>query len=132
MDENQYETLLSEVVSLVQTAADTVMTIYNSGDFGVVSKADNSPLTKADTAANRIIMAGLHKLTPSIPIVSEESLIDDEVRLAADSIWLVDPVDGTKEFIKQNGQFTINITEAKVLVLGSKSIPRHQSNFTSS
>ncbi len=86
------------------------MTVYRSGDTGVTSKADDSPLTLADMASHRAIVAGLKKLTPDIPILSEEAAdISYTVRTSWDRYWLVDPLDGTREFIKRNGEFTVNI-----------------------
>ncbi|MCA9325833.1 3'(2'),5'-bisphosphate nucleotidase CysQ [Candidatus Saccharibacteria bacterium] len=101
--------LLAAVIELVQEAGEAVMRIYESDDFDVKLKSDHSPLTKADLAANEIITKGLRKLAPNIPVVSEEALLSDEERLASSSFWLVDPIDGTKEFIKKNGQFTLNV-----------------------
>lgn len=101
--------LLPGIIDIAREAGRAVMHVYESDDFEVETKPDDSPLTKADLAANEIIVRRLKELTPNIPIVSEEKLIDDELRLASKKIWLVDPIDGTKEFIKKNGQFTINI-----------------------
>lgn len=101
--------LLDAVIEIAYLAGDAVMEIYESDDFDVQLKDDNSPLTKADLKANGLIVAGLRKLMPNVPIVSEEELIPDSERLAAKKFWLVDPIDGTHEFIKKNGQFTINI-----------------------
>ncbi len=75
----------------------------------VVSKADNSPVTAADIAAHTVIMDGLRTLTPDIPVLSEEDPPGWEVRQHWQRYWLVDPLDGTKEFIKRNGEFTVNI-----------------------
>lgn len=81
------------------------MEVYDSDDFEVELKSDNSPLTKADKAANQIIVAGLKKIS-EYPIISEEG----EKEASSDgAFWLVDPVDGTKEFVKRNGEFTVNI-----------------------
>lgn len=109
MSDQDLATLLPQVVAIAREAAAVVMRIYNSEQLNVQIKQDNSPVTAADLAANDSIIRGLHRLTPTIPIVSEESLIPDAERLASSEIWLVDPVDGTKEFIKHNGQFTVNI-----------------------
>ncbi len=86
------------------------MRVY-AGDFAVERKDDNSPLTAADTAAHHAIVDGLHLLTPQIPVLSEESAVQagwDERRRWA-RYWLVDPLDGTREFVKRNGEFTVNI-----------------------
>jgi 3'(2'), 5'-bisphosphate nucleotidase len=86
------------------------MEVYLSGDTGETNKADNSPLTLADLAAHRIIVEALTRLTPDIPILSEEAAdIAYPVRSQWARYWLVDPLDGTREFIKRNGEFTVNI-----------------------
>jgi 3'(2'), 5'-bisphosphate nucleotidase len=89
------------------------MRIY-AGDLGVRDKADKSPVTDADQAAEAIIVAGLRALTPDTPVVAEEEMAAGRVPAidviqAGGSFWLVDPLDGTKEFIKRNGEFTVNI-----------------------
>ncbi|MBH0058119.1 3'(2'),5'-bisphosphate nucleotidase CysQ [Pseudoalteromonas sp. SWXJZ94C] len=105
---NQTE-LLEETLILARKAGQAIMGIYEK-DFNVEYKADESPVTDADLAAHKIIIAGLHQLTPDIPVLSEESAdISWDVRQTWKSYWLVDPIDGTKEFIKKNGEFTVNI-----------------------
>ena len=86
------------------------MRVYSRG-FGFRRKADDSPLTKADTASHRIIASFLRSEYPGIPVLSEESanIASYELRRRWNRYWLVDPLDGTKEFIKRNGQFTVNI-----------------------
>ncbi len=102
--------LLKDIEELAVKAGSAIMDVYQSDDFGVDHKADDSPLTKADLAAHKVIVAGLQGLTPETPILSEESTdIPYEERKAWDKYWLVDPLDGTKEFIKRNGEFTVNI-----------------------
>ncbi len=102
--------LLKGIEELAVKAGSAIMKVYQSDDFGVNHKADDSPLTKADLAAHQVIVNGLQKLTPEIPILSEESVaIDYEERSSWNKYWLVDPLDGTKEFIKRNGEFTVNI-----------------------
>ena len=96
--------LLNKVENIAYQAGDAIMTIYESDDFDVEVKSDNSPLTRADYAANKIIVDELKKAS-TLPIVSEENTI----RTAKGSFWLVDPLDGTKEFIKKDGEFTVNI-----------------------
>ena len=89
---------------------DMSIEIYNSDDFEVEIKSDNSPLTKADRLSHQIIKEGLTKSFPQIPVLSEEGKeIPYEERKYWDKFWLVDPLDGTKEFIKRNGEFTVNI-----------------------
>ncbi|MEO2267708.1 3'(2'),5'-bisphosphate nucleotidase CysQ [Pseudoalteromonas sp. YIC-656] len=101
--------LLEHVLTLSRDAGQAAMTIYNK-DFGIEYKDDKSPVTDADLAAHKVIVAGLMELTPDLPILSEESAsISWEERQNWQKYWLVDPIDGTKEFIKKNGEFTINI-----------------------
>lgn len=89
-------------------AAEAVMEIYNQSDFGIQWKADDSPLTKADLAAHQIIKKELEQT--DLPILSEEgNNISFEERKSWNTLWIVDPIDGTKEFIKKSGEFTINI-----------------------
>ena len=102
--------LLPQVVSLAREAGIAVMSIYEDGNVDVQIKTDASPLTQADLASHHIIVAGLSRLTPGWPILSEESAkIRFEQRSAWQRYWLVDPLDGTKEFINRTGEFTINI-----------------------
>lgn len=97
------------VIDIATKAGEEIMKIYAT-DFEVVNKEDDSPLTQADRASNEIIVSGLQKLYPEIPIISEESKqLGYEERAGWDLCWLVDPLDGTKEFIKKNGEFTVNI-----------------------
>lgn len=107
------------------------MQIYNSGDFSVQTKQDNSPVTAADLAANVIIIDGLSRLTPTVPIISEESLVGEAAPAAAPHTWLVDPVDGTKEFIKRTGEFTVNIglIYNDEPVLGVVAVPARQTIY---
>ncbi len=106
---SQLERIGVEVRKLARRAGAAILQIY-SGTFSVEHKSDNSPLTAADMAAHRIIVEGLHALTPDIPVLSEESAgIDWAIRKAWPRHWLVDPLDGTREFIKRNGEFTVNI-----------------------
>jgi 3'(2'), 5'-bisphosphate nucleotidase len=101
---------LEHVVNIAHLAGVAIMEVYRSGESGEISKADSSPLTLADLAAHRIIVAELAKLTPGIPVLSEEAAdIPYSERSLWCRFWLVDPLDGTKEFIKRNGEFTVNI-----------------------
>lgn len=96
-------------IEIAQRAGAAIMAIY-AQDFAVESKPDASPLTAADLAAHRIICASLAALTPEIPVLSEESAaIEWEIRRSWPRYWLVDPLDGTREFVKKNGEFTVNI-----------------------
>lgn len=101
--------LLSGVVSLAKKAGKQVLNVYHS-DFTVEYKADRSPVTEADIAAHKCIFNGLNQLTPKLPILSEElAVIGFEERQHWQRYWLIDPLDGTKEFLEKNGEFTINI-----------------------
>lgn len=96
-------------LQLAIEAGQAIMAIYRQ-DFAVEAKADDSPLTQADLAAHRILYAGLRALTPDIPVLSEEGAdIAWSTRRAWTRHWLVDPLDGTREFVKKNGEFTVNI-----------------------
>jgi len=101
--------LLEEVIALAQTAGQAIMEVY-AGEIAVTHKNDHTPLTQADLAAHDIIEAGLSHLTPAWPVLSEESVaVDFSERSHWNTYWLVDPLDGTREFIKCNGEFTVNI-----------------------
>ncbi|MGF1836430.1 3'(2'),5'-bisphosphate nucleotidase CysQ [Photobacterium sanguinicancri] len=101
--------LLESIVEIALSAGDAIMMRYHS-NIEVKEKADSSPVTEADLAANAIIIDRLTSLTPNIPILSEESVhIDWEDRQSWETFWLVDPLDGTKEYIRKNGEFTVNI-----------------------
>ncbi|QDH70801.1 3'(2'),5'-bisphosphate nucleotidase CysQ [Marilutibacter alkalisoli] len=102
--------LREQVVELAYRAADAILEVYES-EFAVQHKDDRSPLTAADLAAHRCILAGLEALTPDIPVLSEESAheVATAERRSWTRLWVVDPLDGTREFIKRNGEFTVNI-----------------------
>jgi 3'(2'), 5'-bisphosphate nucleotidase len=103
------DALLESVLEIARTAGKAIMDVYDS-DFAVEFKDDRSPLTKADRAAHRIIVERLAELPEKLPILSEESGGSEiEGRRSWNRYWLVDPLDGTKEFIKRNGEFTVNI-----------------------
>lgn len=94
---------------IAEDAGQLIMSVYQR-DFAVQDKQDASPLTEADLLAHRHILTALGKLTPDIPVLSEESAeVTGEIRCSWSRYWLVDPLDGTKEFIKRNGEFTVNI-----------------------
>ncbi len=122
----ELKSLLEKVIGIAHEADAAVMEIYNSGDFEVEMKEDDaqpgyiSPLTKADKAANQIIEAGLKKIS-DYPIMSEEG----SHKIQADKFWCVDPIDGTKEFIARNGEFTVNVglVENGEPILGVVSAP---------
>jgi len=100
--------LLLKVCNIAIKAGEEILKYYTE-DIHVTHKDDSSPLTKADLASNKIIMNALQQLDSTIPILSEESLVEWKERKNWTKYWLVDPLDGTKEFIKQNGEFTVNI-----------------------
>ena len=101
-----------EIVGIAIEAGLSIMDIYDSsGLIEVQSKDDDSPLTKADIAAHEIIIRGLATIDPEVPVVSEEGRVGDPKK--SELAWLVDPLDGTKEFIKRNGMFTVNIALMK-------------------
>ena len=100
--------LLLDICNVAIQAGIEILNFYNN-DIEVTHKEDLSPLTKADLASNKIILESLNKLNSNIPILSEESLVDWSIRKNWKKYWLVDPLDGTKEFIKKNGEFTVNI-----------------------
>jgi 3'(2'), 5'-bisphosphate nucleotidase len=101
---------IREIVSIAREAGAKILEVYTSDDFKVEAKADDSPLTKADLASHEHIVQRLHALTPDIPVLSEESKETSYLeRSRWTRFWLVDPLDGTKEFIKRNGEFTVNI-----------------------
>jgi len=100
---------LEEVVVIATEAGRRILDVYGR-QFDVSRKDDNSPLTDADRAAHEVIVARLAALTPTIPVLSEESAkIEYSERAAWQRFWLVDPLDGTKEFVNRNGEFTVNI-----------------------
>ena len=123
--------LLPDVVALAEATGADIMAIYNAGPTAVMHKADDSPLTAADLAAHVRIVAGLQQLTPDIPVVSEEGCVPDEGARAAPVFWLVDPLDGTKEFVARNGEFTVNIAliERGRPVLGVVTVPAQNVSY---
>ncbi len=100
--------LLERLLPIVRDAGDVVMSVYAT-DFSVRGKDDASPVTEADERAEAVILAGLAALTPDVPVVAEEAVAAGRVPAIGRRFWLVDPLDGTKEFIKRNGEFTVNI-----------------------
>jgi 3'(2'), 5'-bisphosphate nucleotidase len=100
--------LLEPVVRIAREAGEVIMAIYAT-DFTARGKSDASPVTEADEKAEAVITAALAALTPDIPIVAEEAVAAGKIPEVGDRFWLVDPLDGTKEFINRNGEFTVNI-----------------------
>ena len=102
--------MLEQICQLAREAGDAIMQVYNdAAPLDVSHKSDDSPVTTADIAAHQVIVNGLAQLSPAIPVLSEEDPPAWEVRQHWQRYWLVDPLDGTKEFIKRNGEFTVNI-----------------------
>jgi len=106
--------LLDDVIQIAKQAGNKILEIYNSDDFDIQIKGDDSPLTKADLAAHNIIVDFLEEKYPEIPCLSEESTgIEFEQRRNWQQCFVIDPLDGTKEFIARNGEFTVNIALQK-------------------
>ena len=102
--------LTEEIKDIALKAGDVILSVYNSGEMEISEKSDASPLTIADKKANDVICAGLEALKDQFPIISEENKeIAYDDRKGFKRFWVVDPLDGTKEFIKRNGEFTVNI-----------------------
>ena len=125
------ETLIDPVVTLAEDAGRAILEVYST-DFEVQNKDDESPLTQADLASHRCIVAGLSELTPDLPIISEESGLPDFTERARWSrYWLIDPLDGTREFVNRNGEFTVNIAliEEQRPVFGVVHVPVQQKTY---
>ena len=106
--------LIPKLIDIAGKAGDEILRVYAKAEHGVEYKEDKSPLTEADKASHLVITEGLRALTPDIPVISEESVeVPYSERKSWRSFWLVDPLDGTKEFIKRNGEFTVNIALVK-------------------
>ena len=118
------EKYLLEVSNLAITAGQKIINHYHN-DSEIIIKKDKSPLTNADLDSNNIICEGLEKIDSTIPIISEESFINWNTRRKWNKYWLIDPLDGTKEFINKNGEFTVNIAliENNKPVLGVIFVP---------
>lgn len=119
---------IEDIIQVARKAGDAIMEIYST-DFNVELKGDNSPLTAADKKSNEVIINQLEQMYPGIPRISEETkLTAYDVRKSWKQYWLIDPIDGTKEFIKRNGEFTVNIAlvENGIPVLGVVYAPAKQ------
>ena len=125
LNNKQLAELVNPVCEISQQAGFEIMKIYQEG-FDIEEKNDRSPLTSADLASHQLIIESLKKLTPDIPVLSEESSeIPYSERSSWEYYWLIDPLDGTREFIKRNGEFTVNIAliTNQVATLGVVYIP---------
>jgi len=132
----QDEQLLAAVEDIALAAGISILEIYNqTGTVAVDYKADASPITAADRRAHKLICSRLAILTPDIPVLSEESqLLEFAIRKNWQTYWLVDPLDGTKEFVKRNGEFTVNIAliENGRATLGVVHVPVKHSTYSGS
>lgn len=108
MNQEQRRMLAQQVQPVVEEARQAILAVYHSGLFETEEKSDHSPVTAADRASHGILMDGLRPVLADVPIISEESRHADQVTHGS-LFWLVDPLDGTKEFIRRSGEFTINI-----------------------
>ena len=125
MTQDTGEAMLEQVIAIARRAGERIIEIYER-DFDVEQKDDRSPLTEADMAAHRVIVEQLRAIKPELPVLSEESAaVPFEERSTWSRYWLVDPLDGTREFIKRNGEFTVNIAliDAHEPVLGVIVVP---------
>ena len=124
--------ILLQLCNAAITAGNRVLDFYEL-DTEIIYKEDESPLTKADLDSNKILQSSISKITPKIPILSEEEFIAWDIRKNWETYWLIDPLDGTKEFIKKNDEFTINIAliEYNQPVLGIIYAPAFGSLFFS-
>lgn len=109
MHHPEAERILPYLLSAARQASQAIMDIYASGQHGVQLKADHSPVTAADLAAHGVLVAALTGLLPDCPVVSEEDSDSQHYRQGSRRFWLIDPLDGTKEFLARNGEFTVNI-----------------------
>jgi 3'(2'), 5'-bisphosphate nucleotidase len=122
---SDFSALIEPVLGIGRRASERILEVYRT-DFGVEAKDDRSPLTAADMASHETICAGLRELTPELPVLSEESSSVPAVRRRSwVRYWLVDPLDGTREFVKRNGEFTVNIAliDEQRPVLGVVAVP---------
>lgn len=120
------------IIGLCEKAASAVLEIYATGNANIRDKKDSSPLTDADLLSNRIITDGLKDLYPDIPVISEENkIISHKIRKTWKYCWLLDPLDGTREFINQTGEFTINLAlvEDGKVIAGFVNVPCFASTY---
>lgn len=116
---------IDKIIAIAEEAGNAIMEVYG-GNFEVMQKEDRSPVTEADRKANAVILHGLSQLYPDIPYISEETRqLPYEKRKEWKRLWIIDPLDGTKEFIKRNGEFTVNIAlvENGIPVMGVVYVP---------
>ncbi len=122
----KYQTWLNALIPVARQAGDAILKHYAAG-VDVIRKEDGSPTTAADTEAERIIVTALQKLTPTVPIIAEEAVSEGHIPVLPDNatFWLIDPLDGTKEFLNKTGEFTVNIglIEQRAPTLGIIYVP---------
>lgn len=123
-----YQDYLFDIIHIAEQAGQAILQVYQQDNaaFNITGKDDHSPLTAADLASHNLIIRALAELTPQLPVLSEEAAdISWDIRQTWQRYWLVDPLDGTKEFIKRNGEFTVNIAliEQGEPVLGVIHVP---------
>jgi 3'(2'), 5'-bisphosphate nucleotidase len=117
---------IAEIVAIARAAGEVILEVYNSGSVVAASKSDSSPLTEADLRAHHLIVSRLAGLQPALPVLSEEaSELSYATRAAWTRYWLIDPLDGTREFLSRNGEFTVNIAliDGNRAVLGVVHVP---------
>lgn len=116
--------MIEDILKIAKYAGQEIMKIYDEFDGKFDTKEDNSPITKADIASHKIIVNELSKISP-YPVQSEENIIPYEIRKNWTKFWLIDPLDGTKDFIAKNGEFTINIAliDNQMPILGVVYLP---------
>jgi len=126
------EISINDIIHVAKKAGEAIMEIYKEEDFGIELKDDDSPVTIADLQSNKVIEEGLKKIAPNIPFLSEEApKASYAERKKWDYCWIVDPIDGTKEFIKRTGQFAVNIALIKDRkpVIGIIYLPAHDTVY---
>jgi len=103
------DTLPEKLISLIWEASDAILKVYDSGELNTKIKGDESPVTQADLTAHHVLANGLAQLTPNFPVVSEEDPSSLQIPKSDQRYWLIDPLEGTKEFINRNDEFTRNL-----------------------
>ncbi|QUD89399.1 3'(2'),5'-bisphosphate nucleotidase CysQ [Phenylobacterium montanum] len=123
--------MLDEIIAAAIAAGEAILEIYRQADFGARVKGDGSPVTEADARAEAIILEALAKAAPGVPVVAEEAVAAGHIPICGQRFFLVDPLDGTKEFLNRNGDFTVNIAliEDGAPVLGVVYTPAHGDVF---
>jgi 3'(2'), 5'-bisphosphate nucleotidase len=119
------DALLEGLIKLMWEASDAILGVYHSGELDTKIKGDKSPVTQADLAAHHVLVKGLSQLTPNILVVSEEDPSSLQIPKSHQHYWLIDPLDGTKEFINRNDEFTCNLAliDSHQTIYGFVSVP---------